>query len=354
MSLIKNLIPENQYPTKCPYSMQPKGICIHNTANDAPAINERNYMARGDNQNEVSFHIAIDDKEAIQCIPFNRNAWHAGDGGSGQGNRNYIAVEICYSKSGGDRFIKAEKRAAKEVAALLKQYGWTSNNVKKHQDFSNKDCPHRTLDMGWQRFLNMIQAELNGESIGITKDEVSIPQPPQNSKKYLHLKSHVSSWRVYPINVAPVVGNECGTLSPKKYGGLKYEILGNPQTDVYTIQTESFGRVNIYAPRDNDSTITDKPTYNNGNPISSSTPVSNKKYLNLHPHMSKWNVYPLNVAPVTGNQCGALAPAYYGGLSYEILEDKGDVKIINTATFGKVQIYAPRDNDSSVTENPIY
>ena len=24
-----------------------------------------------------------------------------------------------------------------------------------------KYCPHRTLDMGWQRFLNMIKAELN-------------------------------------------------------------------------------------------------------------------------------------------------------------------------------------------------
>ena len=161
MSLIKNLIPESQYSTKCPYPMTPKGICIHNTANDATAKNERNYIARADNQNEVSFHIAIDDVEAIQCIPFNRNAWHAGDGGSGQGNRNYIAVEICYSKSGGDRFINAEKRAAKEVAALLKEYGWTINNVKKHQDFSGKYCPHRTLDMGWQRFLNMIQAELN-------------------------------------------------------------------------------------------------------------------------------------------------------------------------------------------------
>lgn len=167
MALIKNLIPESQYSTKCPYTMTPKGICIHNTANDAPAINERNYMARADNQNEVSFHIAVDDNQAIQCIPLNRNAWHAGDGGSGQGNRNYIALEICYSKSGGDRFIKAEKRAAKEVAALLKQYSWTINNVKKHQDFSNKYCPRRTLDMGWQRFLNMIQAELNSLNITI-------------------------------------------------------------------------------------------------------------------------------------------------------------------------------------------
>ncbi|WP_322459326.1 N-acetylmuramoyl-L-alanine amidase family protein, partial [Clostridium perfringens] len=107
-------------------------------------------------------HIAIDDKEAIQLIPFNRNVWHAGDGSNGDGNRNYIAIEICYSKSGGDRFIKAEQRAAKEVASLLKQYGWGISKIRKHQDFSGKYCPHRTLDMGWQRFLNMAQAELGG------------------------------------------------------------------------------------------------------------------------------------------------------------------------------------------------
>ena len=159
MSLVKSLITSDKYGVKCPYQMTPKGICIHNTANDAPAKNEVSYMKS--NNNEVSYHIAIDDLEAIQVIPFDRNAWHAGDGGYGEGNRNYIAVEICYSKSGGSKFIAAEKRAAKEVAALLKEYGWTINNVKKHQDFSNKYCPHRTLDMGWQRFLNMIQAELN-------------------------------------------------------------------------------------------------------------------------------------------------------------------------------------------------
>ena len=174
MALIQRLISADKYSLKCPYSMSPKGICIHNTANDAPASNEVAYMQS--NNNEVSFHIAIDDVEAIQAIPFNRNTWHAGDGGSGQGNRNYIAVEICYSKSGGERFINAEKRAAKEVALLLKQYGWGISQIRKHQDFSNKYCPHRTLDMGWQRFLNMIQAELNllnNSSVNV-KEEVKV------------------------------------------------------------------------------------------------------------------------------------------------------------------------------------
>ncbi|WP_300384316.1 N-acetylmuramoyl-L-alanine amidase, partial [Clostridium sp.] len=169
--LKQQLIPESQYPTKSPYGMKPRGICIHNTANDASAIQERNNVARDSNSTEVSFHIAVDDKEAIQLIPLTRNAWHSSDGALGDGNRNYIAIEICYSLSGGDRFINAEKRASKEIAILLKEHGWTLANVKKHQDFSGKYCPHRTLDTGWQRFLNMIQAELdilNGKTTNTT------------------------------------------------------------------------------------------------------------------------------------------------------------------------------------------
>ena len=157
--MIQMLVDNSKYNIKCPYSMTPIGICVHNTANDASARNEVSYMCS--NNNEVSFHIAIDDKEVVQGLPLNRNAWACGDGSTGNGNRKYIQIEICYSKSGGTRFTNAEKLASKEIAKLLKQYGWTINNVKKHQDFSGKYCPHRTLDLGWQRFLNMIQAELN-------------------------------------------------------------------------------------------------------------------------------------------------------------------------------------------------
>ena len=159
MALIKDLISPSKYDIKAPYSMVPKGICIHNTGNDATARNEANYMKN--NNNEVSFHIVVDDIEAIQLIPFNRNAWHSGDGGNGDGNRNYIAVEICYSKSGGTKFDLAEVRASKEIALIMKEYGFTINNIKRHYDFSRKNCPERTMSKGWDRFLNMIQKELN-------------------------------------------------------------------------------------------------------------------------------------------------------------------------------------------------
>ena len=118
-------------------------------------------MTKKENKNKVSFHVAVDDKEAIQGIPFNRNAFASGDGSNGEGNRKYIHFEICYSKSGGTRFAQAEKRCAKEIALILKEKGWGTDRVKKHQDFSGKYCPHRTLDLGWTRFLKMIQTELN-------------------------------------------------------------------------------------------------------------------------------------------------------------------------------------------------
>jgi N-acetylmuramoyl-L-alanine amidase len=159
MKVIQNLVPASKYNIKCPYPMTPEFIVVHNTANDANAANEVAYMIRNDNK--VSFHYAVDDKEIVQGIPENRNAWHAGDGTNGRGNRKGLSIEICYSKSGGQRFIEAEKLAAKFTAYKLYEKGWGIDKVKKHQDFSGKYCPHRTLDMGWQRFLDMVQSELN-------------------------------------------------------------------------------------------------------------------------------------------------------------------------------------------------
>ena len=154
--------PESKYRVKCPYEMEPKGICIHNTANDASAMSEVSYMLG--NNNKVSFHVAVDNERVVTAIPFNRNTFHAGDGRNGKGNRTQIAIEICYSKSGGERFTQAEKLCAEYVAYLLKQYNWGIDKVSKHQDYSGKYCPHRTIDLGWERFLNLIKMYLNGQA----------------------------------------------------------------------------------------------------------------------------------------------------------------------------------------------
>ena len=174
MQVTKMLVPESKYNIKCPYEMTPEFIVIHNTANDASAMAEISYMIG--NNKKVSFHCAIDNTRIVQGVPFNRNTWNAGDGGNGNGNRKGISLEICYSKSGGEDFEEAEKLAAEYTAYLLKQHGWGIDKVMKHQDFANKYCPHRTLDMGWQRFLDMVSSYLedkpkNDEKIESGSDE---------------------------------------------------------------------------------------------------------------------------------------------------------------------------------------
>jgi N-acetylmuramoyl-L-alanine amidase len=155
----KMLVNPNKYGIKCPFDLDWEYVTIHNTYNDASAHNEIQYMIN--NTKEVSFHDAVDDIEIVTGIPHNRNAWAAGDGAKGKGNRKSLHIEICYSKSGGERYKKAEANTIKYTAQLLKERGFGIDRVKKHEDWSGKHCPHRILDEGrWRKFLNSINEEL--------------------------------------------------------------------------------------------------------------------------------------------------------------------------------------------------
>lgn len=171
-TLKQTFLPARKYSIKAPYKMMPQYITVHNTANDAPAVNEIEYMIN--NNNQVSYHVAVDDKEVVQAIPFNRNAWHCGDGGGStdpnahkKGNRISIGVEICYSKSGGVRYGVAEENAVQYISKLLKQFGWGIERVKKHHDWNGKYCPHRILaENRWDSFLKRIEEAMKPMEIG--------------------------------------------------------------------------------------------------------------------------------------------------------------------------------------------
>ena len=72
IQIIKNLVPRSKYGIKCPYKMTPEYITVHNTANDASAKNEIQYMIT--NNNEVSFHFAVDDKDKMVLKDLSLNA----------------------------------------------------------------------------------------------------------------------------------------------------------------------------------------------------------------------------------------------------------------------------------------
>ena len=171
----ENLLSPSKYDLKVPVescAKDMKYIVVHNTANDASAANEVAYMIRNDSS--TSFNAAVDDKEIVIGIPLNRGAFAAGQR---DGNAHGIHIEICYSLSGGTRFDKAEKNAAEYIAKLLTERKWDISHVKKHQDFDGKYCPHRTLDKGWQRFLNMVKGYMTASTPAKPTPKPSKPKP---------------------------------------------------------------------------------------------------------------------------------------------------------------------------------
>lgn len=142
--------------------MAAETITIHNTGNpDSNAKGERAWLTNPSNDRQASYHIVVDEREAIECLPLNENAWHAGDGANGPGNRKSIGIEICES---GD-YAKTLANAAQLVAKMLKERGWGVDRLRRHFDWSGKICPRLMYDSGkwtgWMEFKAAVDALLN-------------------------------------------------------------------------------------------------------------------------------------------------------------------------------------------------
>lgn len=88
---------------------------------------------------------------------------------------------------------------------------------------------------------------LASECTKVVASTTAQAKPTTTTKnKKLYLPKTATHWNVYPLNKAPVIGNQCGALNPSLFGGLTYDILGYPHSNVVTIQTRDFGKVNIY------------------------------------------------------------------------------------------------------------
>jgi len=151
--------------------MSPQYITIHSTGNlKSTARNERAWLTNPANKVTASWHICVDEKEAVEAIPLNEVAWHAGDGGSGTGNRRSISIEICES---GDR-AKTLENAIKLTAKLLHERGWGVDRLRRHYDWSGKICPRIMQPnnwAGWKQFKKDVAKELTGGASTVTQNK---------------------------------------------------------------------------------------------------------------------------------------------------------------------------------------
>ena len=209
LTVKQNLVAKDKYIYKCPYVMTPEFIVVHNAGtNGNPSAETLNTSMIG-NDEQKSWHLSGDENGAVQGLPLNRNGWHSGDGKNGNGNRKGIAVEICrdmyddgsgqYKVTGGSsdpRYAKALDNGALTVAILLNKYGWDISHVTKHQDFSNKYCPHHILNEGWGDFLNQVQSHLDkiqgkSESNDPVDEPSEKPTEPSDEKVNVSLLNKV-------------------------------------------------------------------------------------------------------------------------------------------------------------------
>lgn len=147
------IIPTSQYDVKCPYSISPVGISIHNTGNTASAENENKNLSW--TRDERSFHYVSDEHGTIQCVEENRNTWANGDYSNGWTSKNYINWEISELN-----YSKSEEVAIKDIAQVLYNHNWSIANIKRHLDFTpSSGCP-RLTNQHWGVFLQRVSEEL--------------------------------------------------------------------------------------------------------------------------------------------------------------------------------------------------
>lgn len=162
MTEIKEMLAPERSAARPGYPLTPRYITIHNTANTnkgAGAVSHGKYLSGAGAKQAVSYHYAVDDSCIVRIIPDTENAWHAGDGAKGTGNRQSIAIEICENPESDLR--RATDNAAELTARLMRSWKIPLAHVVQHNYWSGKDCPNRIRrgePYSWETFLAKVQA----------------------------------------------------------------------------------------------------------------------------------------------------------------------------------------------------
>lgn len=141
-------------------------VTVHETANTDPGADAQAHAnLQENNPRAASWHIQVDDTEAIRSYPDSARCWHAGDDAA-----DSIAVEMCVNSDGD--YDQTLRNAAEVVAQLLAAHDLDEMNVVGHTYWSGKDCPAKMLGSGrWDSFIDDVRAHLNGD--GLSEEQES-------------------------------------------------------------------------------------------------------------------------------------------------------------------------------------
>lgn len=130
-------------------------ITIHETSNTdrgADAQAHADLQSSG-NVRQASWHVQVDDTEAIRSYPDTAQCWH---GGTREANESSLAVEICVNSAGD--YDEAFKNAAEVVRDWRIKHNIPRHKVFDHAHWTGKNCPSKLRASGrWEEFLDLTE-----------------------------------------------------------------------------------------------------------------------------------------------------------------------------------------------------
>ena len=136
----QDFLPINQFSRPGTLIREVTGIVIHNIGNpNTTAQQNRNYFANlaQTHERHASSHFIIClDGSIIQCVPVDEEAYAAN-----QRNFDTLSIELCHPDETGV-FLKETYNAAVFLTAwLCVEFGLTADDVIRHSDIANTECP---------------------------------------------------------------------------------------------------------------------------------------------------------------------------------------------------------------------
>lgn len=158
-------------------------IVIHETDNrrDSADAEAHNTYLTENGTDITAWHYTVDDHSVYHNIPDNEIAWNAGDSRTKDGgNMNGIGIELCVNI--GNDYDATLVHGAMLAASLMKTYDLTPEDLRLHEDFMDKICPHRMITEGrvseFQQMVKDDYAQLMQEP-----QQTAVPQASAEAKE---------------------------------------------------------------------------------------------------------------------------------------------------------------------------
>lgn len=243
MFLTPNKYSRPQIPLK-----EVKKIAVHYVGNpNTSALSNRNYFEKcKEGGRYVSSHYIVGLKgEVIQCIPLDEWSYC-----TNQANGYTISIETCHPKSDGVFNDNTYVSLCELCAMLLKKYNLTVNDLIRHYDVTQKQCPlHWTptkyqseavATARWNRFKQDVQTVMNGgkvtrnNTVDITEASVK-----GNITKPIGNPSTTTTTSTLPYKVKVIDTDKAG-LNVRSGSGVNNPIVTTIKYgEVYTVVDEA-------------------------------------------------------------------------------------------------------------------